>query len=67
VRVAIAEDSVLLREGLAQLLTDADIEVTARCGQPMSYWHASQKTRPTPSSSTSGYPRPTPMKGCERL
>jgi DNA-binding NarL/FixJ family response regulator len=32
VRVAIAEDSVLLREGVAQLLTDADIEVTARCG-----------------------------------
>jgi DNA-binding NarL/FixJ family response regulator len=31
-RVAIAEDSVLLREGVAQLLTDADIEVTARCG-----------------------------------
>jgi DNA-binding NarL/FixJ family response regulator len=32
VRVAIAEDSVLLREGVAQLLTDAGIEVTARCG-----------------------------------
>jgi hypothetical protein len=32
VRVAIAEDSVLLREGVAQLLTDADIEVTSRCG-----------------------------------
>ena len=31
-RVAIAEDSVLLREGVAQLLTDAGIEVTARCG-----------------------------------
>jgi DNA-binding NarL/FixJ family response regulator len=31
-RVAIAEDSVLLREGVAQLLTDADIEVTGHCG-----------------------------------
>jgi DNA-binding NarL/FixJ family response regulator len=31
-RVAIAEDSVLLREGVAQLLTDADIDVTGRCG-----------------------------------
>ena len=31
-RVAIAEDNVLLREGVAQLLTDAGIEVTARCG-----------------------------------
>jgi DNA-binding NarL/FixJ family response regulator len=32
VRVAIAEDSVLLREGLARLLTDAGFTVTARCG-----------------------------------
>jgi DNA-binding NarL/FixJ family response regulator len=31
-RVAIAEDSVLLREGLASLLSDAGFEVTARCG-----------------------------------
>jgi len=31
-RVALAEDSVLLREGLARLLTDAGFEVTARCG-----------------------------------
>jgi DNA-binding NarL/FixJ family response regulator len=32
VRVAIAEDSVLLREGVARLLGDAGFEVTARCG-----------------------------------
>jgi DNA-binding NarL/FixJ family response regulator len=32
VRVAIAEDSVLLREGLARLLDDAGLEVVARCG-----------------------------------
>jgi DNA-binding NarL/FixJ family response regulator len=32
VRVAIAEDSVLLREGLARLLDDAGIEVIAQCG-----------------------------------
>ncbi|MEU8614669.1 response regulator transcription factor [Actinoplanes sp. NPDC048791] len=31
-RVAIAEDSVLLREGIARLLTDAGFEVLARCG-----------------------------------
>jgi DNA-binding NarL/FixJ family response regulator len=31
-RVAIAEDSVLLREGIASLLTDAGFEVVARCG-----------------------------------
>jgi DNA-binding NarL/FixJ family response regulator len=32
VRVAIAEDSVLLREGLARLLGDAGFDVIARCG-----------------------------------
>ncbi len=31
-RVAVAEDSVLLREGIARLLTDAGFDVTARCG-----------------------------------
>jgi len=31
-RVAILEDSVLLREGLTKLLTDGGFEVTARCG-----------------------------------
>jgi DNA-binding NarL/FixJ family response regulator len=31
VRVAIAEDSVLLREGLARILDDAGIEVVAQC------------------------------------
>jgi DNA-binding NarL/FixJ family response regulator len=32
VRVAIAEDSVLLREGIARLLADAGFDVVARCG-----------------------------------
>src|SRR5438045_7595217 len=31
-RVAIAEDSVLLREGLARLMTEAGFEVVAQCG-----------------------------------
>ncbi len=31
-RVAIAEDSVLLREGVARLLDDAGFEVVAKCG-----------------------------------
>jgi DNA-binding NarL/FixJ family response regulator len=31
-RVAIAEDSVLLREGLARLLSEAGFDVLARCG-----------------------------------
>jgi DNA-binding NarL/FixJ family response regulator len=32
VRVAIAEDSVLLREGVARLLDDAGFDVVAKCG-----------------------------------
>jgi DNA-binding NarL/FixJ family response regulator len=32
VRVAIAEDSVLLREGIARLLGDAGLDVIAQCG-----------------------------------
>jgi DNA-binding NarL/FixJ family response regulator len=31
-RVAIAEDSVLLRDGLARLFSDAGMQVTAQCG-----------------------------------
>ena len=33
-RVAIAEDSVLLREGIARLLDEAGIEVVAQCSDP---------------------------------
>jgi DNA-binding NarL/FixJ family response regulator len=40
VRVAIAEDSVLLREGLARLLADAGFEVVARCGDADELRHA---------------------------
>jgi hypothetical protein len=36
VRIAIAEDSVLLREGLARLLTDAGFEVQAGAVMPTS-------------------------------
>jgi len=34
-RVAIVEDSVLLREGIARLLADAGFEVVARCGDAL--------------------------------
>jgi DNA-binding NarL/FixJ family response regulator len=33
-RVVIAEDEALLREGLARLLADAGVEVVGRCGTP---------------------------------
>jgi DNA-binding NarL/FixJ family response regulator len=40
VRVAIAEDSVLLREGLARLLGDSGFDVVARCGDAGELRHA---------------------------
>ncbi|MCY1139299.1 response regulator transcription factor [Actinoplanes sp. Pm04-4] len=45
-RVAIAEDSVLLREGLARLLTDAGFEVVARCGDASALLGAVASLRP---------------------
>ena len=45
-RVAIAEDSVLLREGIARLLTDAGFEVTARCGDADELLRELRVTRP---------------------
>jgi DNA-binding NarL/FixJ family response regulator len=40
VRLAIAEDSVLLREGLARLLADAGLEVAAQCKDAHELLHA---------------------------
>ncbi len=45
-RVAIAEDSVLLREGIARLLADAGFEVTARCGDADELLRELRVTRP---------------------
>jgi DNA-binding NarL/FixJ family response regulator len=45
VRVAIAEDSVLLRAGVARLLGDAGFDVVAECGDAVALLHAVE-TRP---------------------
>lgn len=45
-RVVIAEDSGLLREGLARLLTDAGMEVVARVGDGQALISAADKRRP---------------------
>ena len=45
-RVVIAEDSVLLREGIARLLTDAGCDVVARVGDGPSLMHAVVEQRP---------------------
>jgi DNA-binding NarL/FixJ family response regulator len=46
VRVVIAEDSVLLREGIARLLTDAGMEVIARVGDGPGLITAVEEHRP---------------------
>ena len=40
-RIAIADDEVLLREGLARLLAEAGVEVVATAGDPRSSFAAS--------------------------
>jgi DNA-binding NarL/FixJ family response regulator len=45
-RVVIAEDSVLLREGLARVLAEADIEVVAQVGDADALHHAVHRERP---------------------
>ncbi len=45
-RVVIADDSVLLREGIARLLAEGGIEVAARAGDAESLLHAVEVERP---------------------
>jgi DNA-binding NarL/FixJ family response regulator len=45
-RVVIAEDSVLLREGLARVLTDAGMDVVALVGDADALHHAIQREEP---------------------
>jgi DNA-binding NarL/FixJ family response regulator len=46
VRVAIADDEVLLREGLSRLLAEAGVEVVATAGDPAELIRRVQLTRP---------------------
>jgi DNA-binding NarL/FixJ family response regulator len=46
VRIVLAEDSVLLREGIARLLADAGFEVVARCGDATELLRAVAALRP---------------------
>ena len=66
VRVAIAEDSVLLREGLARLLGEAGFDVVGQCGTADDLLLKVRSYRPTSRSSTSGCRRRTATRGCAR-
>ena len=63
-RVVLADDSVLLREGIARLLEDAGFEVVGQAGTARSCCSRCAPTRPTSRSSTSGCRRPTPTRAC---
>ena len=63
-RVVIAEDSVLLREGLARLLAEAGFDVVGQCGDATTCCSRCAATRRTSRSSTSGCRRRTTTRGC---
>ena len=65
VRVVLAEDSVLLREGMARCSRTRGSRSSARSTTPTSCC-GGRAHSPTWRSSTSGCPRPTPTRGCGR-
>ena len=64
-RVVVADDSVLLREGIARLLEDAGIEVVGQVGDGEALERRSGTTSRTSRSSTSGC-RPPHRRGAPR-
>ena len=64
VRVVIADDNLLVRKGIAALLTDAGIDVAARGRRPRTSCSTpSPSTSPTSRSSTSACRPPRPTRG----
>ena len=63
-RVVIAEDSVLLREGLTRLLTEAGHEVAAAAGDAEGFLRAVAEHAPTRWWSTCGCRPPSPTRAC---
>ena len=67
VRVVIADDSVLVREGIAAILPRAGIDVAAQVGsRGRAARRRSTPTCPTSPSSTSACRRRRPTRGCAR-
>jgi DNA-binding NarL/FixJ family response regulator len=63
-RVVIAEDSVLLREGISRLLADDDISVVASVGDGNALLDAVLAHRPELPLWTSGCRRRSPTRAC---
>ena len=66
IRVAVAEDSAILRDGLVQLLADRGFEITDAVSGPGGAASAVGGTGPTWPSSTSACPRRSRTRGCGR-
>ena len=62
-RVVIADDAPLIREGVARLLTENGVEVVAQVGDADALLRASATCARTSPSSTSACRPPTPTKG----
>ena len=62
-RVVIAEDLALLREGIASLLKDEGMRWWRRLATPTGCWRRLPRSGPTSRSSTCGCRRPRPDKG----
>ena len=65
-RVVIADDNLLMREGIAALVRRAGIEVVGEAGDADELLAAVEEHARTPPSSTCGCRRRTPTKGCAR-
>jgi DNA-binding NarL/FixJ family response regulator len=63
VRVVIAEDVMLTREGIARLLKDAGVDVAAEVGDAASLLGAVQVTQPDAAIVDIKMPPPTPTRG----
>ena len=61
-RVVIADDELLLREGLERLLTEAGFEVTGKVGNPDELLRKVSSPAPTSRSSTSRCHQLTPTR-----
>jgi DNA-binding NarL/FixJ family response regulator len=62
-RVMVADDAVLFREGLSLVLAEAGFEVTAQVADGQALLHRVRQDRPRFASSTYGCPRRTPLRG----
>ena len=65
-RVVIADDEMLLREGLARLLTDAGFEVVGKAPMPRELLRSVGLTNPDVAIVDIRMPPPTPMRASSR-